>query len=47
MLTDLSFLNKGKAFPPDSEKNRLLTYSEHRKLFENEHAEVYKEHFDE
>ena len=26
MLTDLSFLERGKAFPPDSERYRLETY---------------------
>lgn len=45
MLTDLSFLECGKAFPPNSEKYRLETYLDHRKLFENNHAEVYKEQF--
>lgn len=45
MLTDLSFLGRGKAFPPESEKYRLKTYLDHRKLFENDHAEVYEEQF--
>lgn len=45
MLTDLSFLQRGKAFPPDDERQRLKRYNENRLLFEDEHAEVYKEQF--
>lgn len=46
MLTDLSFLEKGKPFPPDDERKRLRRYKENRLLFEDEHAVVYKEQFE-
>ena len=45
ILTDLSFLEKGKAFPPASEADRLERYKNNRLLFLDEHAEVYKEQF--
>lgn len=45
MLTDLSFLERGKPFPPDSERKRLQRYRENKLLFEDEHAEVYQEQF--
>lgn len=45
-LTDLSFLEKNKPFPPDSETNRLNRYKQNKLLFEDEHGEVYKEQFD-
>lgn len=45
MLTDLDFLNRGEAFPPDGERLRLKRYRENRLLFEDEHANVYKEQF--
>lgn len=41
MLTNLDFLNVGAKWPPESEIQRLLRYEENRKLFENEHADVY------
>jgi hypothetical protein len=43
MLTDLSFLERGKKWPPESEVKRLKTYHDNRLLFENEHGTVYKE----
>ena len=43
MLTDLSFLDRGKPWPPTSEKERLDTYVANRLLFEAEHAKVFKE----
>lgn len=43
MLTDLSFLEKGKEFPPKSEGKRLDMYANNKKLFNGEHVEVYKE----
>lgn len=45
ILTDLSFLEKGKPFPPPEERERLQRYESNRLLFQNEHAEVYKEQF--
>lgn len=44
-LTDLSFLETGKPFPPDCEKERLERYRDNKLLFEDEHAQVYKEQF--
>ncbi len=46
ILTDLSFLEKGKPFPPDSERERLRRYEENKLLFEDEHAQVYKTQFE-
>ena len=43
MLTNLEWLNKGEAFPPASEVDRLRTYSENKLIFEGEHHEVYRE----
>ena len=43
MLTDLTFLQQGKRWPPPSEANRLNDYAANRKLFENLHSEVYRE----
>ena len=45
ILTNLSFLEKGKPFPPAAEFDRLERYKNNRLLFEDEHAEVYKEQF--
>ena len=45
MLTNLNFLNVGQQFPPQSELERLDLYKKNRDLFENEHAEVYREAF--
>lgn len=45
MLKNLDFLQKGKSFPPDSEQDRMDRYRNNRMLFEDEHAEVYKEQF--
>lgn len=46
ILINLDFLEEGKAFPPDSERERLKRYRENRMLFEDEHAEVYKNQFE-
>ena len=46
MLTNLSFLDEGKAFPPYQETKRLKRYKENKQLFEDEHAEVYKTQFE-
>lgn len=43
MLTDLTFLDRGKPWPPASEAKRLQTYQDNRSLFEADHAEVFKE----
>lgn len=45
MLTDLSFLERGKPFPPDCTKNRLKRYKENKELFEDKHENVYREQF--
>ena len=45
MLTDLSFLERGKPFPPDCTKHRLARYKDNRDLFEDKHERVYKEQF--
>lgn len=45
MLTNLSFLEVGQSFPPKSEIPRLDLYKYNHGLFENEHAEIYKEAF--
>lgn len=43
MLTDLDFLKRGGRWPPEAEERRLETYRANRKLFEDDHAEVYIE----
>ena len=43
MLTNLNFLERGKPWPPPSEKERLDTYAANKKLFENKHVEVYRQ----
>ena len=43
MLTDLSFLERGKPWPPLCEAERLETYAAHKELFENKHAKVYRQ----
>lgn len=43
MLTNLNWLNPGAEWPPPSEKLRMDMYDNNRKLFENNHAEVYRE----
>lgn len=45
MLTDLSWLDIGKPFPPSCARNRLERYKENRELFEDKHYDVYKEQF--
>jgi len=47
MLTDLTWLEPGKPFPPEPEKKRIQTYRENERLFLSEHVEVYKVAFDE
>lgn len=43
MLTDLSFLEPGKPWPPPSEVERLERYAYNRKLFANDCDEKYRE----
>lgn len=43
MLTDLSFLERGQPWPPTSERERLDGYIANRRLFESDHALVFKE----
>lgn len=45
MLTNLSFLQRGRPWPPPSELTRLRTYNDHKLLFEDNHADVYREQF--
>lgn len=45
LLTSLSFLQEGKAFPPEPERKRLTKYKNNKMLFEDEHGEVYREQF--
>lgn len=45
MLTNLDWLNPGSEWPPPSEKLRMEMYDNNRKLFENDHADVYREDF--
>lgn len=41
MLTDLSFLNIGRDWPPPSEQPRMERYFRNRQLWDNKHTEVY------
>ena len=43
MLTDLTFLTKGRPWPPKSEQARIERYMDNKLLFEGEHASVFKE----
>ncbi len=43
MLTDLSWLAKGQQFPPQCEVERLERYKENKRIFNNNHLEVYKQ----
>lgn len=45
MLTDLSFLDEGQNWPPESELGRLDMYDKNTRLFNSEHADVYQEAF--
>jgi hypothetical protein len=42
MLTDLTWLEQGKPFPPKCERQRLEMYAHNRALFECEHADEYE-----
>jgi len=42
MLTDLTWLQTGKSFPPECERERIEKYHHNKELFECEHSEVYK-----
>ena len=46
-MTDLSFLSKGKSFPPKIEEKRLKTYAENNKLFLTEHSKAWSALFNE
>lgn len=46
MLTDLSWLDMGKPFPPPAEKARLDTYKENEQLFLSKHDEAWKKAFE-
>lgn len=43
MLTDLSFIERGKQWPPDAESERLTLYAKNRNLFEGKHELVYRD----
>ena len=43
MLISLDFLRAGARWPPEAEKDRLQTYRDNRRLYEDEHSEVYIE----
>jgi len=43
MLTSLSFLMQGQAWPPPTEAERLERYAQNRLLFEGKHELVYKD----
>lgn len=45
LLTNLNFLNIGQPWPPKCEVERLDRYRDNKLLFENQHAEVYKQAF--
>ena len=45
MLTDLSFLDTNKPWPPDGEADRLEKYNTNKQLFEGNHADVYATQF--
>ena len=42
MLTNLSFIEPGKPWPPPSEKERLKGYKENRLLFQADHATAFE-----
>ncbi|MCL5292549.1 MAG: phage portal protein, partial [Actinobacteria bacterium] len=46
MLTDLDFLNRGQAWPPPLEKDRLDLCAKNKQLFEGDHINVYKKQFE-
>ena len=43
MLTSLEFLKVGQPWPPPGEEKRLEKYMRHKRIFECEHEEVYKD----
>jgi len=45
MLTDLSWLEEGKEFPPACEQPRLEHYADNERLFLTEHSEVWSSDF--
>lgn len=45
ILTDLTWLDIGKPFPPPCTKNRLERYNENKQLFEDKHYKIYREQF--
>lgn len=45
MLTSLDFLTPGQPWLPVSEQARMCKYRDHRRLFNAEHTEVYREAF--
>jgi hypothetical protein len=45
MLTDLSFLNIGKAWPPADEAVRLANYETNKNLYSNNHPAVFMENW--
>ena len=47
MLTDLSFLDSGKSFPPDQERERLEEYKKNEQLFHTKVPQPWLNHFNE
>lgn len=42
MLTNLDFLKIGQQFPPKCEEERIKEYIQNKRIFDGEHAEIYK-----
>ena len=45
MLTNLDWIKEGSPFPPKAERARLCTYADNEKLFNGEHADVFRNDF--
>lgn len=45
MLTSLDFLRRGSSWPPDSERERLREYRDYKAIYNDDHAEIYKQQF--
>ncbi|MCK5129735.1 MAG: phage portal protein [Clostridiales bacterium] len=43
MLFNLDFLNRNQPFPPTQERERLTRYAQNKKIFDNNHQDVYSE----
>ena len=45
MLTNLDWIKEGSPFPPKAEHARLRTYADNEKLFNGDHADVFRSDF--